>query len=228
MKFFKAALVCVFSILGISHSARAAVALLSQDWYTGDGSLRIDLPPPANDGVTVSVPTQYTHGPFPQTATNAITFGPGGLNVLVNQRGAWINVLTHPSLLYQTFQNWSVVGFDVQFTIDTPESYTFSGSSAASQGYYIKLVGSNTGTIFNQSQFFLASSGILQPDTYTFSGLSLTNGPNPAWYNSYYSEVINGSLTVTPEPTSLALIALSSSFLIRRRPRRSSTPQRHS
>jgi hypothetical protein len=192
------------------------VTLLSQDFYTGSGSHVKDKPPPVNDGVDTLVPTTYLHGPFPQTAANAITFGPSGMNILVNQFGSLTSVDIAHSLLYLVNQNWGVSGFTTTFQVTSPESYNYTSTATGSTHYYqTTLVGSTTGEIFNVIPGN-NRSGILQPDTYTYSGVSATNGPFDSIGQSFNSDIVNGSLTVTPEPAGFAVLALALTALLQR------------
>lgn len=204
-------------VLLCASKARANIALLSQDWYSGGGSHVKETP--IGGGQDLLTPTSLTHGPFPQTSSNSITFGQNGMTVLVNQFGN-VNVQT-PSNLYFINDGWTVQGISVKFTVDTPEPYSFASPQGSGSGvapFILSLVGNTTGTIFGSASLF-STSGTLQPDTYTYSGSSPTSGPfDSATAPGFSSNITNATLTVLPEPSFLGILLVGTVMLFRRRP----------
>jgi hypothetical protein len=201
-----------------ASTARANLALWSQDWYSGSGSHFKETP--AGGGQDLLTPTSLTHGAFPQDASNSITFGQNGMTVLTNPTGH-LAVQT-PGNLYFLNETWTVQGFSVKFSVDTPEPYSFAtpnGSGGALAPFIISLVGNTTGTIFGSASTF-SSSGTLQPDTYTYGGESPTfDATANAGYSppGFFASLSNVTLTVAPEPSSLGVLLVGAAMVFRRR-----------
>jgi hypothetical protein len=191
---------------------RADVVLLSQDLYSGSGSHSIIIPsawPPGTPMETL-VPTNLTHGGFPQDASNSITFGPAGMTITTNRVGNF-NV-TKNSLEYSLNDFWTVGGFKVQFHLDVPEAYHLTTTVVPDDAYTVTLVDdTTTQTIANLINVPDGKniSGTLQPGDYTFSGVTLTDGPQDAATFSFSAHMSNVVLTVVPEPgTGMAALLL--------------------
>jgi hypothetical protein len=193
--------------------ARADLALLSQDFYQGTGS--------KFQGVVT--PTVFTHGPFPQTATNSITFDQDGMHVLGNVRG-------HDAATAGIFganHNWTVSGYTVTFQIDAPEPYTYTADVRSNVNPFYNGTLTGPGTNIPLSGLVQSSSGVLQPGIYTFSQDTGTEGPlNIAPPENFQSFIQNAVLTVLPEPATISVLGIAAIGLLARGSRRRRT-QRH-
>src|SRR6266566_7703611 len=91
----------------VAGEARADLILLSQDFYSGTGDI--------THGILT--PTVFTHGPFPQTASNSITFDQNGMHVLGNVLGRDLVTAgtSGPN------HNWIDAGYTVTFQLDAAE-----------------------------------------------------------------------------------------------------------
>lgn len=192
----------------------ADVIVVSSREYRGSGSYVVTRSP-----VTETlVPTTYNYVPFPQDASNAVSQNGGGLQVLVNQSGRYNAIKPQFSNLYNVNQNWTVQGFDVTFDVTGTETYQISGPmTGASFPYHYTLTGP-AGLVADYYQGFAPKTGTLVSGTYTISGVTATDGPMPTSYtDSFISDAVNGSFSVTPEPAAVALVAAPCVALLRRR-----------
>src|SRR5690242_13834808 len=102
----------LIGVLSISAATvHAGINLQSQDLSSGSGSHVIIIPAawPAGTQVDTLTPTVFTHGAFPQDASNSITFDSSGMKVLVNRQGNFdIGPNGGHSNLYQINHHWNV------------------------------------------------------------------------------------------------------------------------
>jgi hypothetical protein len=204
----------------------ASVTLISQDYYTGSGSHVIDKPPPANDGLDILIPTAYTHSSFPGAGTS-VAIDPSGKLTIASTISGNIFHQSTASNLYNLNTSWTVHGFDIVFSVDSPSAFSYS-SGGFSQSVFI---GKEQITLKGDSNGFIglggppaipgSASGTLLPDTYTLHVDTGTNGPDdglPTVTNTLSNLFL--SVTPTPEPASVAMLLAPALLSMRARRRR--------
>jgi hypothetical protein len=178
-----------------TREARAGLVVTSQDFYSGSGSVF--------QGTLT--PTTFTHGPFPQTATNSITFDSSGMHILGNVTGH--DFITNS--IFGLNQDWLVNGYTVTFQIDTAEPYTYTADINHNVNpFYTGSLSGPGGATISLSGLVQNSSGVLQPGVWTYNQDTATAGPLNQGPENYVSSIQNALLTVAPEPGTLWLLAI--------------------
>lgn len=219
MNMLKIALLGVVAVaLLAGQSVLASVQLLSDDLYTGTGShiIYIDGNQPPGTPVDQDKPTTFVHGLFPQNIYNNVAVDSTGLHVLANTQGS-VFVVTHSLQVRGGSSSWTTGGFNVQFQVDTPESATLKSDFVPDNAAQILLFDDTTSQVLYNGADGVHFTGILQPGHYTFSGHTYTDlspfYPNDFGTFSFTAHIANASLSVTPEPTSAAILIVAAGVL---------------
>lgn len=216
----KKVLICVGAVsLFVSLPTRAGVALLSDDLYTGSGShvIYIEGNQPPGTPLEDIKPTTFTHAPFPQDSQNNITFDSTGMHVLANRVGS-LFVNNHSLQVQGGSRGWTVGGFNVQFQVDAPETFILVVPPVFDDAINISLVDDTTSQTIVNTIDGQTKIGLLQPGHYTYTGITYTDGTIgfPGGF-SYTAHITNATLSVTPEPTSIAILFVAAGLLGTRR-----------
>ncbi len=216
----KKVLICVGAVsLFVSLPTRAGVALLSDDLYTGSGShiIYFDGNQPPGTPLEQIKPTTFTHGPFPRDSQNNIAFDSTGMHILSNRVGD-LFVNNHSLQVQNGSRAWTVGGFNVQFQVDAPETFKLVVPGVFDDFINVSLVDDTTSQTIFSTRDGPPITGLLQPGHYTYTGITSTDGTIffPGTF-SYTAHITNATFSVTPEPTSTAILFIAAGLLGTRR-----------